>query len=359
MAGIDDKVAVIIVNYNGKRHIEDCLDSVLRQTYGPYDIILVDNGSRDGSVELAGERFPQVKIIRNRANLGFARANNIGIRYALEKGCDYFVFLNYDTVVEEDFLEELVRCAKRNAQVGICQSKIYLYSEDKPGRIINSIGNEAHFLGFGFCGGFGEEDSQKYEQDREITFASGAAMLVRREVLEKIGLFDEDFFLYQEDLDLCMRARLAGWRVLLASASKVHHKYVFAKDKKKFFYTECNRLPRLLKTYETLTLLVICPALLVMEISVIVFALWGGWLGLKLEAYGEVLHSLGKTLRKRKQLQNMRKVPDREVLSFLTGRVDFPEMASPLMRYGYSPFMSLYWRLSKALLGVSRRRVLF
>jgi hypothetical protein len=358
MADIPAKAAVIIVNYNGKPYIEDCLNSLSRQTYGPYEIILVDNGSQDSSVGLVERGFPQVKIIRNAENLGFARANNIGIRYALEKGCEYFVFLNYDTVVDEDFLEELVRCVNRNAQAGICQSKIYIYSQDRPGRIINSIGNEAHFLGFGFCGGLGEMDSQEYQRDREITFASGAAMLIRREVLEEIGLFDEDFFLYQEDLDLCMRARLAGWRILLASGSKVHHKYVFAKNTNRYFYTECNRLPRLFKTYETRTLLVLLPALLMMEIALLFFALWGGWLGLKLKAYIEVLRSLGKTLRKRKRLQNMRKVPDKEVLLFLTGKVDFLEMANPLIRYGYNPFMSFYWRWAKALLGISKEHPL-
>ena len=358
MARPADKAAVIIVNFNGKQYIEDCLSSLATQTYRPYEIILVDNGSGDDSVELVREQFPQVQIIQNAENLGFARANNIGIRYTLGSGCDYFVFLNYDTVVVEDWLEELVGCVKRNPKVGICQSKIYIYSADEPGRIINSIGNEAHFLGFGFCGALGEEDGEKYQEDREITFASGSAMLVRREVLEEIGFFDEDFFLYQEDLDLCMRARLAGWSVYLASRSKVHHKYAFAKGKKRFFYTECNRLPRVFKTYETFTLLVILPALLVMEIAVIVFALWGGWLGLKIKAYGEVLRNLTRTLRKRKRLQDMRKVPDREVLSFLTGRVDFPEMASPLLRYAYNPFMSLYWRLAKVLLGASKRRTL-
>jgi len=357
MASLPHKAAVIIINFNGREYIEDCLSSLTRQTYRPYEVILVDNGSRDGSVELVRERFPQVKIIRNAENLGFSRANNIGIRYALKKRCDYFVFLNYDTVVEEDFLEELVGCVKRNPRVGICQSKIYIYSDDEPGRIINSVGNEVHFSGFGFCSGLGEVDDEQYQQDQEITFAGGSAMLVRREVLEEIGLFDEDFFLYVEDLDFCIRARMMGWRVYLAPRSRVHHKYIFQKGKYKYFHIERNRPAFILKNYEAKSLLVMLPAFLFMEAAVIGFALWDGWLGLKLKAYSEALQNLKKTLRKRQRVQTLRKVPDREILSSYTGELNCSALNSPFLHYVYNPFMSLYWRLAKVLLEVPHREV--
>ena len=202
------KSSIIVVNWNGKRFREGCLSALLAQTYSPYEIILVDNGSRDGSVDFVAERFPEVRIIENGENLGFAAGNNVAIRVA--RG-DYIVTLNNDTRAELDCLEELVKVVETDPKIGMCASKmLFCYHTG----VLNSTGISLDVAGIAWDRRGGERDDGLEREPLEIFGPCVGAALYRREMLDEVGLFDEDFFAYHEDVGLAWRARSRGWRCM-------------------------------------------------------------------------------------------------------------------------------------------------
>lgn len=212
-------VSVIVLNYNGKRFLEDCFSSLENLDYpgDKLEIILVDNNSSDGSAEYVKKNFPRVKIIENKENLGFSAGNNVAVRRADSK---YICLLNPDTRVTRDWLKELIKLAEEDSKVGIVGSKV-LFMRDP--EIIHTTGIAICATGRLQERGFGEEDNNQYSEDREIFGASACAVLLRKDMLEEIGGFDEDFFAYCEDVDLAWRARWAGWKCVYAPKAIVYH----------------------------------------------------------------------------------------------------------------------------------------
>lgn len=209
------KVSVIIVNYNGERYLKDCLDSLHLQNFKDFEIILVDNDSSDGSADLVAGEYPDAILIRNPANRGFAEGTNQGIREA--KG-EYILTLNNDTRLEHDFLETIVDPMEKDDKTGICAAKMLFLD----GRI-NSAGLCISRSGAAWNRGMFQEDRGQYDHPEEVFGASAGAALYRRSMLDEIGLFDEDFFMYMEDVDLSFRARLAGWHCLYVPSAVVYH----------------------------------------------------------------------------------------------------------------------------------------
>ena len=214
------KVSIIIVNWNGKRLLEDCLISVFSQTYINYNVILVDNGSTDGSVEYVKIKFPKVKTIELNNNYGFAKANNIGIKKAFrDNSVKYVITLNNDTKTEKDWLSFLVKVMETDESIGSAQSKVLFFYEnntlDNVGILICKDGSA--------CNKGINEKNIGYNNVEEIFGTCAASAIYRRETLEKIGLFDDDFFAYMEDVDLAWRIRLSGWRSVLIPNSIVYH----------------------------------------------------------------------------------------------------------------------------------------
>jgi len=245
----DPKVSVIIVNWNGKVYLKDCLTSVLSQTYPNYEVILVDNGSTDGSVSLIKESFPEIRLIRLDRNYGFAKANNIGIEEALEdKLTEYVALLNNDAYVDRRWLEELVTCAEKSENVGMVASKILfagLNTINSVGTIVLKDGSAAHLGGK-------ETDRGQYDLIKETFAPCAAAALYARRMLEDIGSFDEDFFAYMEDVDLGWRARLAGWKCTLAPNARAYHKHSATSKKHsefKIYQIERNRVYLVVKNF--------------------------------------------------------------------------------------------------------------
>jgi GT2 family glycosyltransferase len=214
------RVSIIIVNWNGLEHLPDCLSSLESQSYRDFEVILVDNGSSDGSLAYLQSRHPWVQVVALPENRGFAGGNNAGLARA--RGA-YIVTLNNDTKATPTWLSELVAVADAHPEAGMVASRICNYFE--PDRIDS--------LGFGVCrdgmsrgayrGRLFPELSIGAEQ--EILFPSACVALYRREMLDEIGFFDADFFAYCEDTDLGLRARLAGWGALLARDAVIYHKY--------------------------------------------------------------------------------------------------------------------------------------
>ncbi|HLM84028.1 MAG TPA: glycosyltransferase family 2 protein [Candidatus Bathyarchaeia archaeon] len=217
--------AVVIANWNGKKYLKDCFESLAKQSYRNFKIIFVDNGSHDGSADFVRENFPETEIIRFKKNTGFCFGYNAGIKKALEDDdISYVLALNNDTKLHEKFLENLLNCAKNHPQAGSIQSKMINFFEpekiDCAGILIAGDGT-AHNRGYG-------ENSQGFTKEEEIFGTNGAASLFTREALEKTKLrpgeyFDNDHFAFYEDVDLAWRMRLAGFESFFCPTAVVYH----------------------------------------------------------------------------------------------------------------------------------------
>jgi len=223
------KVSIIILNWNGLEDTIKCLESLKKITYPNYDIVVVDNASSGNDVEVLREKFGDyVYMIENDKNYGFAEGCNIGMRYALAKGTDYIFLLNNDTTVARDFLAELVKIAESDERIGILGPKIYLYDEPN---VIWEAGAKINWWTGGISiYGDREVDIGQYDKVAERDLLSGAALLIKARVLERISLLDTGFFFGYEDYDFCIRARKAGFRVVFVPSAKIWHKAAKARN---------------------------------------------------------------------------------------------------------------------------------
>ncbi len=214
------KISVIILNWNGKSDTEECLLSLKNADYSNFDIILVDNGSSDGSVDYFSQKFPEIKIISNEKNVGFAEGNNIGFREALKHGAEYVLLLNNDTVVDSHFLKELVSTAQANDATVVCPKILNYYDKTKiesAGFVIKPVLAKTTPIGYG------EIDCGQYGCDCQISFSSGCAMLIKASAITS-DVFDPYYFAYCEDLEFCYRLQKAGGKVFYSAHSKIWHK---------------------------------------------------------------------------------------------------------------------------------------
>ncbi len=202
-------VSVIIVNYNGKKLLENCFDSISKVTYPDFETILVDNNSDDDSIQYVKETFSDTIIIKLDKNYGFAKPNNIGAKKA--KG-EYLLFLNNDTKVTPNFIDELVYVMEKNPKIGICQSLLL-----KPSGEVDSSGDFIDSIGIAYS------SQEKFTKVQEILSAKGASMIIRKFLFDKLGGFDEKFFLSFEDVDLGWRSWIFGYKVVVAPKSIVYH----------------------------------------------------------------------------------------------------------------------------------------
>ncbi len=213
-------VLAVVVNWNRGKDTLECLRSLEQQTYPRMGIIVVDNGSEDGSPESIQRNFPEVELIRLSRNTGFAGGFNRGIERALSQGGDYVLILNNDTVSDRRMVEKLAGTMRPGD--GVAFPKIYYY--DDPRRIW-SVGARRQFLTLEMTDkATGQVDRGQWEEVQERDYATGCALLVRREVFEKVGLFDERYFAYYEDLDFSFRVKEAGFRMLLVPEARLWHK---------------------------------------------------------------------------------------------------------------------------------------
>ena len=218
----EPKVTVIIPNWNGMDHILECLESLLKVDYYNCDVIVVDNNSEDGSPKAIGESFPEVQIMRNSENLGFAEGCNVGIRQAMKSGSAYVWLLNNDTLVDPQSLSFLVRAAEKDNGIGMTGSKIYEYDDPEiircAGMTINWFRGETNLIGWH------QRDKGQFNNYRDVEALEGCSLLIRRMVCEEVGLMDKEYFLYNEEIDWCVRARQRGFRCTFVPESIVFHK---------------------------------------------------------------------------------------------------------------------------------------
>jgi GT2 family glycosyltransferase len=349
MAG-NKRVAIIIVNFNGRAYLPDCLGSLHKLAYpaDDYRIFFVDNASSDDSVDYVKNNFPQVVIISNRENLGFAGGNNAGMAKALQENYDYVFLINQDTVSDPGVLTQLVNFAEQDEKIGALQPRLMLYpAKDK----INSLGNAIHYLGFGFSLGSNQNFSGEIKP-QEIAYASGAALLIKCSALAAVGLFEPEFFMYHEDFDLGWRLRLAGYKIFVLPEAVVYHKYEFSRSIRKYYYMERNRFICLLANYKIATLLVIGPALIVMEIGLFLFSLKSGFWREKIKVYRYFLRpaSWRYVANLRKKTQSLRAVKDKKIVRLFIGKIEFQEINNFVLNKIANPVFNLYWQIIKLLI---------
>jgi hypothetical protein len=326
-------VVVVVLNYNGRHHLETCFDALLSLDYPQHavQLLFVDNGSTDGSVESMRKTFPQIQVIQNERNLGFAAGNNVGIRWAIERGAQYVGLVNNDTRVDPGWLQALVSTAENNADAALCG-----------GRIVSWDGSLLEFSGTVFyketsAGGYTDEtDRGQYNTVAAAGYACGASMLIRTSAVRKIGLFDEDFFCYHEDVDLSLRAWIAGYRVLYVPQSIVYHRRGGSSEGTAFrdYIGMRNALTTVLKCYEVRTWRETCR-------PVLQTYLHRSPPHLK-RAFLHNMVWLPRTLRKRRAIQRARQRSDAEMFAqfphirISDGRHVWPQNTSKKAPHGQS-----------------------
>ncbi len=336
------KISAIIVNWNGKEVLSGCLKSLLDQDYENLEILVVDNGSQDGSQAKVKKEFPSIELIENVENIGFGSAVNRGLEKA--QG-NYFIFLNNDLVLKPNCIRELALLLDSDSSVGAAIPKILYYTEqgtDSTNKTekINSYGVLVNYTGIACPNLIDQPDQLDLPL---IELACGGIFMFSREVYEKVGGFDEDLFLYHEDHDLSWRIRMMGWKLVATSSSVCCHHYNFNKGILKFYRSEKNRLHILLKNFECKTLWLISPALLLVEVSQIVHSILNGWFRLKIKSYFEIAAQFIKISKKRRKIQSTRIVPDSYIIKLYKDTVEVSGLKNPLMDYLLNPILKFYW----------------
>jgi GT2 family glycosyltransferase len=321
-------VSVIVVNWNGKAYLGECLISLRNQTFLDFEVIVVDNGSTDGSLEYLQSHFPGFgHILKNSENVGFARGNNQGVQLARGK---FIALLNNDARADMGWLAELVKAAEGDHRIGMLASKIYLQGSSK---VIDNVGHLIYRDGLNRGRGRLEEDHGQYDEKEEVFFPSGCAAFYRREMLEEIGLFDEDFFAYGDDTDIGLKGRLAGWKCLYVPSAIVYHRYSQSSGSYsplKAFYVERNRVWIAVK-YFPASILLKSPFYTLWRFLLQSYGALAGrgaagkfiqeysgfhLLRILAQAYISAIQGLPKMWKKRKKIKKLTRVNEKEILSW-------------------------------------------
>lgn len=357
------KLGIIYLSYHSEPYLNRFISSIQETSY-PFEeleVIIVDNphlefGSSEKILQeklktLSGKNFPRVTILPQEKNLGFSGGMNVGIKKAFELGCKYVYLHNQDGFTDSKAWEKIVQVMEDDQTIGAAQSLMMLYPETE---LINTNGNNFHYLGFGYINHFKKRLSDlKLNNVRDIGYASGAAVLLRTDVLKKYGLWDEDYFFYHEDVEYSLRLKSLGYRVVTVKDSVFYHAYEFSRNKNKFYFMERNRFGLLLTYYKIPTLLLLIPISLIIEFGMFFFALFQGWGKEKTRAslYWLRPSSWRLWLGKRKVAQARRTVKDGVLLGQAVSELHFPEVGlnNPLLHYIANPLMRLYFIILKFL----------
>jgi len=302
-------ISIVVLNYNGKTYLKDCLNSLESQTFRDFEVILVDNGSSDGSLEYAKTNFPWVRTVQNEKNLGFAGGTNSGIKLA--QG-ELILTLNNDTMVDQRFLEHLVK-PMSDGSVGMCASKM-LYPDGR----INSTGIYISRSGAAWDRGVFEPDEGQHDSHEEVFGPCAGAALYRRKMLDEIGLFDEDFFLYMEDIDIAFRARLAGWRCIYVPQAVVYHHHggtAGVGSDLAVYYGNRNLIWCVIKNFPTRLLLSSIPWIIGRNMAMIPYYAMLGQARVILKSNIDALRGMPRMLGKRRQV--IRRASDHEIKRFI------------------------------------------
>jgi GT2 family glycosyltransferase len=327
------RLSVVVVAYRSGESLQRCLRSLREHAPGA-EVVVVDNGG----AEVGGER---ARVVDAGGNLGYAGGAALGAREATGAT---LVFLNQDAVVRPGALDALAS-AVAEPEVGIAMARLRLL--DRP-ELLNSRGTAVHVSGIPWAQGFEEPAGDAGVTD--VPAPSGAAMAIRRETYERLGGFTPELFMYLEDVELGWRAHLAGLRVVLEPAADVLHEYEFSRNADKLALLERNRLVFVWSAYSPRLLLLLAPTLAATELALLLVAARQRWLRGKLGGWWWLLSRPRWLLRHRQETQALRRVPDRELASFLTPTLDPKMIALPPGAGAYNAATRAWWRVVRKLL---------
>ena len=316
-------VSVIVLNYNAGELLVNCVNSLKKSEYTNLEILVVDNISSDGSQKKCKEQFPDIRLIQNEKNLGYCGGNNVGIREA--KG-EFIVILNPDTIVDPNWLNELIIAYDKFGE-GLYQPKILSLNEEN---IIQSTGNMLHVFGFGFARDKGNKIIDKIEEIEKIGYASGTCLFTSKKVIDKVGYLDEFLFLYHDDLDLGWRAAQIGINSYHVPKSKIFHveSYSLKWSAKKFYWLERNRNYCLLTHYSKETYEKMRFSLALVDLFVWAFYFSKGFLGAKIKAEIEIKKNKEHILRKYQELEDKKIITDKELIKNFPDKIFVPTNVS-------------------------------
>lgn len=318
---VKPSVEILILHHNGIKLIDSCLKTLIKTKYNNFKITLLDQNSSDGSASFIRKKYPQVNLIESKKNLGFAEASNILLRKSKAK---YVVLLNNDTEQDPNWLSELVRLAESDKKIFAVQPKIKSLLDKVKFEYAGAAGGFIDIYGYPLCRGriFDkiEYDKGQYEEIFRIFWGSGAALLIRRSILDKIGYLDEDFFAYAEELDLCWRANLAGYKIFYNPKSVVYHLGSGSWGNKslsfkKEYLVHRNHSFILIKNYSLITLLKIMPFKIFLEM----IAFLGFFILEPKRSLAIILANLSliinipSLIRKNKLINKIKIIPDNEL----------------------------------------------
>lgn len=318
------RVSIVLPHWNGIDILSDCLNSLKRCTYPNIEIIVVDNASTDGSPDWVEKNHADVKLVRCQKNTGYAGGCNRGLRIA---SGDYVLFLNNDTVHEPNWIEPLVDTLEKNSTIGAVQPKILNYFDRDLFDYAGGSGGAMDILCFPFARGrlflTREQDKGQYENETQIFWASGTAVLLKKNLFEEAGGLDEIFFAHQEEIDLQWRLQLMGYRIFVNPKSVVYHKNALTlpmHSPKKKYLNHRNSLIMMLSNYNLPLILYLFPIRLFLEFVAVLYALAlrdFGHIGAILKSLLWLLIHPGTIYRKRRKTKAIRKLKDREILLLL------------------------------------------
>lgn len=331
--------AAIIVAYRSGERLHRCVEA-LGERDDVDEVIVVDNG--EGGPELEAVKRAGAVVISPGRNLGYAGGCNLGARHA---DADVLVFLNPDTVIGEGAVSTLERTLE-DRSIGVAMPLLRLL--DQP-QLLNSAGCVIHITGLAWSSGFGVP-AESIKELREITYANGSALAIRAELFHEVGGFTDEFFIYHEDLELGWKVRMRGLRVVMTPEADVFHDYEYARNPTKNYFMERNRVLFVASAFSLRTISVLAPVLVLAEVGLTAVSWRQGWLRDKVAAWRWCISHVSWVRRHRRELQQLRRVPDRVLARHLTPVVDPAMIDVPAPVRAANPVLRAYWALARRLL---------
>ncbi len=318
-------VSVVLVTWNGEALLRAHLPSLLALDYPAFEVIVVDNGSTDGTVTYLRTTYPSIRVIVNPINLGTAEGSNVAIPVSRGK---YIFWVSNDMEFDRDILRHLVRRGEEDEAIGICTVKMLRIREGKLVREIDSVGANLDVFGFPDARGINQPDGGQFDSFREVFFSFGGAMFIRRSVLEITGGFDPDYLTLADDIDLSWRVRLAGFKVMVEPKAFLYHRVSATLSKshnrpQKRFISERNTLRTLLKNYSAGYLSFILPLYGILLLGEMLFFLLLGKWAMSRAGWRAIVWNASRlraTRELRRRVQGIRRVPDRAVVAHMLKR---------------------------------------
>jgi GT2 family glycosyltransferase len=312
-------VYLIVVNYNGVKYLKTCLSSIEKQTYTNCETIVVDNASTDNSEEYIKQYFPKITFIQARRNLGFAGGNNLAIKLALDQKADYVFLVNNDTELKNDLVEKLIKTGESDDSIGIV------------GPVVFDLKNKTSLQEMGMAiDKFGYALALKSSSDADcVFFVSGCAMMIKSELISRMGFFDESYFMFAEDLDLCWRSRLAGYKIIVNENARIYHasggsisggvvkSSNYETNARRVFLREKNTVRTLMKNYDFSNLFKVVPFYVALLFFESIFWLYILKPDISKNIFTAIfwnLKMLPNTFKQRAVVQNLRKIKDEELV---------------------------------------------